>query len=272
MRPLVLIPGIQGRWEFMRPSVDALSADFRVLTFSLRSDARSIDDYAQQVADELDAHGVDAAVICGVSFGGLVGLRFAATRPERTRALVLASTPAPGWTLRPRHQLYARLPWILGPLFLLESPWRLRAEIAAAFPDRRDRRAFRLAALRTIRTAPISLSQMAARALLMTSLDLEPDCARVIAPTLVVTGERALDHVVSVDGSSAYARLIAGARSAVIERTGHVGTITRPDAFADLVHAFVATAECGLRNADSPSPNPQSPIPNPQYRGPDAAA
>ncbi len=33
--PLVLIPGIQGRWEYLRPAIDALSRTFRVLTFPL---------------------------------------------------------------------------------------------------------------------------------------------------------------------------------------------------------------------------------------------
>ena len=33
--PLVLIPGLQGRWEYVRPTVDALSQYFRVLSFSL---------------------------------------------------------------------------------------------------------------------------------------------------------------------------------------------------------------------------------------------
>ena len=36
--PLVLIPGLQGRWEWMRPAVDALARRFRVLTFSLAGD------------------------------------------------------------------------------------------------------------------------------------------------------------------------------------------------------------------------------------------
>jgi hypothetical protein len=36
--PLVLIPGLQGRWEYLRPAVDALSVFFRVLTFSLGSE------------------------------------------------------------------------------------------------------------------------------------------------------------------------------------------------------------------------------------------
>src|SRR5690348_8144786 len=114
MDALVLIPGIQGRWEFMQPTVDALSRDFRVLTFSLRNDARSLDDYAAQVSDILDGSGVDRAVIVGVSFGGLVALRFAAQHPARTRALVLASAPAPRLQLRRRHTWYVRLPLIFG--------------------------------------------------------------------------------------------------------------------------------------------------------------
>ena len=47
-----------------------------------------------------------------------------------------------------------------------------------------------------------------------------------------------MDHVV-YGPSSEYIRLIAGARSVILERTGHLGTMTRPDAFAALVHDFV---------------------------------
>ena len=82
MLPLVLIPGIQGRWEYMRGTVDALSACFRVVTFSLRGN--TMQDYAGQVSRALDEHHLDRAVICGVSFGGLVALRFAAGKsPDR---------------------------------------------------------------------------------------------------------------------------------------------------------------------------------------------
>src|SRR5262249_49307725 len=133
MLPVILVAGIQGRWEYMRPAVDALSKHFRVLTFSL-CNARTLDAYVDQVVGTMDAEKVERAVVLGVSFGGLVALRFAATSPERTDSLVLASTPAPGWRLRPRHLVYARLPWVFGPLFLMESPWRLRMEFNAALP------------------------------------------------------------------------------------------------------------------------------------------
>jgi len=83
---------------------------------------------------------------------------------------------------------------------------------------------------------------MAARGQMISSEDVTLDCARITAPTLVVTGERDLDHVVPVEGSSEYVRLIPNARATVIERTGHLGTITRPEAFAALVRGFVAGA------------------------------
>ena len=235
--PLVLIPGLQGRWEYMRPAVDALSAHFRVVTFSLGTG--DLDSYAQQVAAALDEARIDRATICGVSFGGLVAVRFAARHSGRCDALVLASTPRPRLRLRRRHEFYLRAPWIFGPLFIAESPWRLRPEICAAIPDRRARRRFSMRALRTLLSAPVSLSRMAARAQLITSDDVGSDCTRIAAPALIVTGDGALDHVVPVDGASEYVRLIPNARAVVLERTGHLGSITRPDAFAVLVRDFV---------------------------------
>jgi 3-oxoadipate enol-lactonase len=237
MMPLVLVPGIQGRWEYLRRTVDALSVHFQVVTFSLRGD--TIDDYVGQVSRALDDRKIDRAIVCGVSFGGLVALRFAANAPARTSALVLASTPAPPWRLKPRHQLYVRLPRTLGALFMVETPWRLRSELRSALPDWRARWAFKLDALRTCLSAPLPLTAMAARARMIGQLDIRSDCDRVVAPTLIVTGEPGLDRVVSASQSLEYIGLINDARGAVLERTGHIGTMTRPDAFAALVHDFV---------------------------------
>jgi pimeloyl-ACP methyl ester carboxylesterase len=111
--------------------------------------------------------------------------------------------------------------------------------MAAALPNRRARWAFRRAVLRTFLSAPVPLSAMAARARLIERLDTRADCTRVSAPTLVVTGEPQLDHVVPAVRSSEYTRLISGARGAILERTGHTGTMTRPDGFATMVHEFV---------------------------------
>ena len=260
--PLVFIPGMQGRWEYTRRTVDALAKDFRVLSFSLGDEPtagfrfepeRGFDSYAEQVAAVLDAGLAQRAVICGISFGGLVALRFAALDPERVDALVLASTPGPGWRLRPRHDFYARWPKVFGPVFMFEIPFRARRELTAALPERAARRAFTRAILRTVVVAPVSPTRMAWRARLIASYassDVVADCARISAPTLVVTGEPELDHVVPVDGSSRYSELIAGAVRSVLPRTGHQGTLTRADAFAATVREFVGRqSTASLRHA-----------------------
>jgi pimeloyl-ACP methyl ester carboxylesterase len=245
--PLVIIPGIQGRWEYMRPAVEALAEHFRVLTFSLcgephsgrRFDRRKgLDNFVDQIETILDTNALSAALICGVSFGGLAALRFAARHAGRTLGLVLVSTPEPGWHLRPRHDAYTRLPWIFGPVFLAEAPWRLRDELRAAFPDPADRRRFARRQLRTLVTAPLSPSRMAARARLIQHADAARACAGVEAPTLIVTGEPGLDHVLASREHSAYASLIKNARTAILPQTGHIGLVTRPQTFAARLSAF----------------------------------
>ena len=80
---------------------------------------------------------------------------------------------------------------------------------------------------------------MAARARVIATTNLETDCARISAPVLILTGEKHLDHVVPVEGSSVYHRLIPHARTAVLAHTGHLGSITRPHEFAAIVRDFV---------------------------------
>ena len=248
---LVLIPGIQGRWEYVRPAIDALARWFRVLTFSLCGEpgsnaafdpALGMDNYARQVASILDRSRIEAATICGISFGGLPAIRFAATHPARTRWLVLVSTPGPDWRLQPHHRIYARRPWLFGPLFLVESPFRLRAELSSTFPRLTARGRFAAWQLRTLACVPLSPRRMAARAALIPTCGVSDDCRAVAAPTLVVTGEPELDQVVPVSTTLAYLRLIAGARHASLDRTGHLGSITRPEMFASIVHESVHAA------------------------------
>ena len=245
--PLVLIPGLQGRWEYQHATVDALAASFRVITFSV--DGSDFDGYVRQVIDAMAQAAVDRAILCGVSFGGLIALRCASRYPSRCERLVLGSTPPPSLQLRWQHRLYLIAPRILGSLFILETPWRVRRELAAALPDPRARRRFSLDALRTFITAPVSLGKMAARGRIAATDAVAIDCATISAPTLIITGEPHLDFVVPHDGSAVYERLIPHARRVVLARTGHLGSMTRPDEFAALIRSFASDAgeEPGVR-------------------------
>src|SRR5262249_51221710 len=114
--PLVFVPGLQGRWEYTHATIDALAAYFHVITFSLcdersaraRFDAdRGFDSYGDQVVAALDAAGCRSALVCGLSFGGLIAINAAARYPDRVHGLIVVSTPGPGWRLRPRHAMYS---------------------------------------------------------------------------------------------------------------------------------------------------------------------
>jgi pimeloyl-ACP methyl ester carboxylesterase len=234
----------------MRRTVDALAESCRVITFSLCDEpaaeypfdpVRGLDNYVSQVDAALNELGVRKAAISGLSFGGIIALHVAANRAEQATALILVSTPGPGWRLRPIHAIYAERPWLFAPLFFAGMPGRLRAELEAALPDRHERWAFKWEQVRTFFRAPLHPSRMAARAKLIARSDPAADCSRIAVPTLVVTGEPELDHVVA--GASEYACRIAGARLVHLPHTGHLGSVTHARAFANLVTGFLAAHE-----------------------------
>jgi len=83
---------------------------------------------------------------------------------------------------------------------------------------------------------------MAERARLIAQLDTAAECRLVACPTLVITGEPGLDHVIAADRALAYGTLINNASSLVLEGTGHLGLVTRPSLFAASLKAFVDRA------------------------------
>src|SRR5882672_5508953 len=254
--PVVVIPGVQGRWEWMKPAIDALAQRGRVITFSLAdepsseaafSEAAGFWSYVEQVREALDAARIDRAAICGVSYGGLIAGAFAARHQGRVSSLIMVSALPPSWRPDPRISFYLRFPWLLTPAFCLGS-LRLYGEIAAAndtwwsgmtaawragitvlrhmfHPGRMARRVQHLSAV----LAPSGVEGR-----------IDADLARVKVPTLIVTGEEALERVVPPRLTREYVKIWPHARVETLARTGHLGLMTRPHEFAALVSQFAA--------------------------------
>jgi pimeloyl-ACP methyl ester carboxylesterase len=247
--PLVVIPGIQGRWEWLRPALDALGRRCRTISYTLAGDfgaetpydpALGFDSYIRQLDAVFERTGLERAALCGISYGGFIALRYAATRPERVSSLVIASSPAPGWVPSEQQQRYVARPWRSAPAFVMTAPMRLYPEICAAHETWGSRLRFAVTHSLRVIAAPLIPSVMAARVTVQQAIDFAPDCARVQAPTLVITGEESLDRIVPVPITRRYESLIPGARYEMIEATGHLGVLTRPERFAELVAGFVA--------------------------------
>jgi pimeloyl-ACP methyl ester carboxylesterase len=243
----------------MRPAVQALAEHFRVITFSLTRLSRqgledatvpAFDSQVDQVLRAMDAAEADRAVVCGVSYGGLVAVRLAAARPSRVTALVLTSTPSPSWRPDERVRRYASAPWLSAPAFMLGARERLWTEICAARPGTVDRWRTMAGYLLNVASHPPSATSMARRVHALAGRDLVADAKAITAPTFVITGEPSLDRVVPVAGTREYLSLIPGAVSFTLAGTGHIGLVTRPRAFAAAIADFVD----GVASRTSPTP------------------
>lgn len=250
--PVVLIPGVQGRWEWMRPAVEALASRCRVITFSLADEPtsggmfeaeRGFDCYVEQVRQALDIAGIERAVICGVSYGGLIAAAFAARYPARTSALSLVSALPPSWTPDARVRFYIKAPRLLMPVFMLAS-LRMYREIASASPSLWQSVVVSTRHCWTALTHMLSPSRMARRAEMLPGRVLAFELAAVQVPVQIVTGDAHLDRVVPVALTLEYADHCPQARVARIDRTGHLGLITRAGAFAEIIGSFADEA-CG---------------------------
>lgn len=245
--PIVLIPGLQGRWEWMRPAVEALAKHHRVVSFSLCDErtspfpcdpARAFENYVAQVGTAMDRAGLREAAIVGVSYGGLIAAEFSARHPERVSALVLASALHSHWRPNQDQQRFLRSPRLLSPLFAANARARMQPEVAAAFPAMGARLRFMASQGARVAMAPASPSRMARRVVWATGHRFA-DPRTITARALVLTGEATLDHVVPVQVTEQYMKELQSAQRVVLERTGHIGLVTRPDSFAEILGRFV---------------------------------
>lgn len=242
---LLMIPGLQGRWEWARPGVDALARHLRVATYSLAGERESVpplvpyrfDDLVRQAVNAIRRVSSSPVVVCGVSYGGLIAVRLAARHPDLVRGLVLASPLNPDFVPDERVRRLLASPRLLAPLFIGGAPGRVLPELRAAHGPAWVPHGLSL--LGHILAAPQSPSRMAQRIRFLEGEDLVADCRHVLQPTLLVTGEADLDRIVPAEASCRMLAWLPNARHVTLERTGHWGIVTRRDVFAHTVAAFV---------------------------------
>jgi pimeloyl-ACP methyl ester carboxylesterase len=255
--PIVMVPGMQGRWEWMAPAVDALARSCRVITFSLCDEPssgfpldpeRGVENFLTQIESVLDHARLQEAVLIGVSYAGPLAAEFAVRHPHRVRALMLVSALPADWSPNRRARFYLRAPRALGPLFLFDAPLRAQPEIRAAFPRLAQRLRFSMQQTRTFFRCSFSPTRMARRINWLSEYRFsDPSAFR--KPTMVVTGEPGLDRVVPPELTRRYLDAMPHAHYEVLARTGHLGLSTKPDEFAEMVQRFVMGIDADVRRA-----------------------
>lgn len=260
-RPIVLVPGIQGRYEWGLPTARALAALGQVITYSLADEPTSgfewraeagFENYVQQLEHVILRMGLVRPVLVGVSYGGLVATEYAARHRGEVEALVVASAPPPAWTLPARAQRYLAAPALMAPVFWAGAPMRVLPELRTSLPRFGERWRFIVGhGLRIVRS-PASSARMARRLHWLTGARCSTS-RPLDVPALIVTGEDALERVVPPEATRQYRNWLPRARVVTLAHTGHNGTVMRAGEFSAAVGAFLAALPA---HVDRPGPVP----------------
>lgn len=243
--PLVLIPGFaSGAWSWSWQQ-DELAKDFRVITFDPRGIAGStindgaeisIGNIADDVSELLDALGIDAAHILGISFGGFVAQEFALKYPQKVKKLVLASTSFGGPNhVAPSMEVLAAFASTEG----LNSAERIRQYLPMAFSPQfvedNVSTVDRFCDLRERNKVPEPVYLQQLRSAM--AFNAESRVPQIAAETLVVSG--GIDTVVPLENSRNLASAIREARLEIIQDTGHMAFVEKADRFNRAVRKFL---------------------------------
>ncbi|HVG19154.1 MAG TPA: alpha/beta fold hydrolase [Blastocatellia bacterium] len=243
--PLLLIMGLGytlDMWHRTRPS---LAERYRVIAFDNRGVGRSdvppgpyaISTMASDAAAVMDAAGVDAAHVFGVSMGGMIAQEFALRYPARAKSLVLGCTTCggPGST--------AAEPEVIKTLaaratMSVEEAIHAMAHYVydAATPRERLEEDFEIRR----RTYPSSEGYLAQ---LRGVFEWESfsRLSQINVPTLVIHGES--DRLVPPANGKLLAESIPGARLVMLPSASHIFMTDQPEAANQAILSFLAANE-----------------------------
>lgn len=223
-----------GMWE---PQVPALAERFRVLRYDARGHGGSdpvpgpwgTAHLARDVIGLLDQVGVARASFCGLSMGGLVGVRLALQAPDRLERLVLCNTAArigtaESWNARVQAVQRGGMAAVAEAVV---ARW-VSEPFAAAHPGQ----VARLRAM-LLRTPP---EGYAAGCRAVRDADERESASAVRAPTLVIAGSR--DAATPPADGRLLADRIPGARSLELE-AAHLSNVEAARPFTQAVLAFL---------------------------------
>jgi 3-oxoadipate enol-lactonase len=184
------------------------------------------------LAEFLDYHRLESPALCGVSFGGVLALEFAARYPHRLQALAIQGAGPRferNWLQQIAGIVLNRYPLPLDNPFINQFFHLLFGSRQQPGP---------LFDFVTRQCWQTDQSVMAYRFRLVEQFDIADRLDRIRVPTLVLAGER--DLLVS-EGS--LHSLCAGLRESALVRVpgcGHLGFVTHPHRLADEITEFLS--------------------------------
>jgi 3-oxoadipate enol-lactonase len=232
---IVLLHGLLFDGGMWRGQVEPLSAFGRVLVFDGPGHGKSeppprfmLEEHADAIFDAFGDLKVDRAVLVGLSWGGMLAMRFALQHPGNVAGLALLDTSANeeplGQKIKNRAfiAMHRRIGFPYG-MFLKEVAPKM-------FSDRtlNERPELVQAAYRRAMGFDRKGAARAALAVVVKRTNILDKIPRISAPTLVMCGTE--DRATAPRESEAIAKNIPGARLVMLEGLGHMSPVEDSDA------------------------------------------
>jgi 3-oxoadipate enol-lactonase len=221
-------------WSAQR---SAFTRRFRVIAYDTRGHGASsappgeytIEQLGRDALAVLDAAGVERALVCGVSLGGLTAIWLARHAPERVAGIVVANSAA---------RIGSAAFW-QDRIDLIDG--RGLTSIAESGPERWFTEPFRRAHPDEVRRCQQMLLGCSPHgyggcAAALRDADLRPDLARIDSPTLVIVG--AFDPVTTVADGQTLTAGIRGARTVTLP-AAHLSNLEQPEHFTAAAADFL---------------------------------
>jgi non-heme chloroperoxidase len=210
---------------------DAIAVDFPGFGKTHSSGQRTMQEFAQFIAERLERRDIRDFVLVGLSMGGYAAFRLLERLPGAARALVLADTkasPDAPEARTKRLKMAARVETEGTEFLLSEVVPNLLAPNAS---DAAKNRARELAAHATGSAVYNALAALASRP------DSRAQLEDIGVPTLVIVGSE--DKVTTLEDAQEMTNAIQGARLEVIQDAGHLSNLEQPEAFNRVLLGFL---------------------------------
>lgn len=195
------------------------------------------EDCAHSIEQILDTLGIERAHIVGNSWGGMIGGTFAALHPGRAGASVLMNATASRANMRQTVE-FRLLTEIVRLLGKFREPLTTRAVKAFVGPTiMRERPQVEQAIRAELRDLNVDSVYWAVNSVVPARPDQRELFGRIGTPILVVAGRE--DPTFPVAETELMAEAIPGAEFVIMENTGHLAALERPDEVNALIDEFL---------------------------------
>lgn len=195
------------------------------------------EDCAHSIEQILDTLGIERAHLVGNSWGGMIGGTFAALHPGRAGASVLMNATASRANMRQTVE-FRLLTEIVRLLGKFREPLTTRAVKAFVGPTiMRERPQVEQAIRAELRDLNVDSVYWAVNSVVPARPDQRELFGRIGTPILVVAGRE--DPTFPVAETELMAEAIPGAEFVIMENTGHLAALERPDEVNALIDEFL---------------------------------